>query len=164
MCKASSDGKCLSETDGGKDYLIPGSCRTSTSTSEIKDYCDSSGNLREAWCNNGKCEVETKNCLAYGTNYKCIYDQTRWEAYCGKDSAPTPSGCTDSDGGLVYQIAGTCTDGSSTKRDYCDPSTGWLQEASCSGGKCAFTVKNCVVYGNGWKCVLGGNGAACVNP
>ncbi len=65
-----SGGGTCSDTDGGLNYLTPGTV-TATSGWSGTDYCYSSSLLEEYYCNNGSGAIMTYPCGNIGTSYYC---------------------------------------------------------------------------------------------
>lgn len=158
-------------------------------------YCN--GNVREYRdfyydSSSGACTysvTQSENCNNYdgwqcsGTN-RCgsSTGDTReyWDYYCSKGnciySITSSSNCRcdayDSDGGLAFTTAGTCTDYKGCSGGNCQ-STGYtdtcidsttLKEYYVSGSgdsaTCSYTTKNCLDYGSGYTCFYG----RCLSP
>ncbi len=84
--------------------------------------------------NNYKIQVIGGKSCSPATN---VSDQS--DNYFGIVAATTPTTCTDSDGGINYNVEGECTSGNIGMGDYCSYSSGRagvLKEASCGSGGC----------------------------
>ena len=91
------------DTEGGKDYYNKGETTGYTQgVNQVytsKDMClmdgQNNADLQETWCENNKVHVERYNCQNGCKDGSCIKESTKI--------------CTDSDGGINYNTAGTVT-------------------------------------------------------
>jgi hypothetical protein len=103
-----SNGACIpdapdpvcTDSDNGKDYFVKGYSRgesLNSNDTNAEDFCDSEGRLHEYYCHNDRLWQELYHCSNGCEN-----------GVCKRGSTPPPSGdCTDSDGGIEYEIKGT---------------------------------------------------------
>lgn len=119
------------DTDG-QDNLKPGW----VTSGGFNYYDDCAGNwaVTEYYCNNG---VVTSKVMACNPGYICY--ETRSGDYCKPTTTP-PAICTDTDGGNILTLKGTCTDADSSTTDLCPIgnfnsaiSEGWCQDNVCIG-------------------------------
>ena len=142
---ACSNGACINQTtpanqtnctdsDGGINYYVKGS--TTNATISKTDSCNGN-NLTEYYCSYGAVLSTT-----YGCPYACS------NGACANQTTPTNQTnytCTDSDGGINFNVKGTTTgwyNGSLyTVNDSCKE--GVLTEYYCSGANINLTSHNC---------------------
>lgn len=121
--------KTCTDSDNGKNYNLKGSVveyedslllRTET------DYCKDNQTLVEVYCSEGSLTSEEYNCLN-GNECKDGICAIIIPSAIPQPQPPTPipSTCSDSDGGIDYNVAGTSIDSSfpSGFRDYCVENT-----------------------------------------
>jgi len=118
---------CLDGDGGSTDAIfIKGSCQDYGGGTHNEDFC--SGNtLIEQTCINNICTPYSQSCEFYGK-------------VC-QDGACVS--CSDSDGGLNFNVKGTCTAGSLSKTDYCDSSFRIAEYQCTSSYPCYLTIRSC---------------------
>lgn len=106
-----------SDSDNGLIINVSGSCTDSTGT--YADYCDSEGLVWDYYCGPLGDPAENRYCMATTGTY-CVNAGYSGGCQSGKCVKETGVLCSDSDGGLNNDIAGSCTDSTGTYADYCD--------------------------------------------
>lgn len=108
-------GVC-NDSDGGLNYFEAG---TMSYEGKIgRDQCRLDGFLGEYYCNGNQGGYEIKDCSDFGADYLCS------EGICND--------CTDSDGGLNFEVRGIVSKGGFDYEDYCLDSD-FVLEYYCDG-------------------------------
>ena len=131
------------DTDGGNFIMIPGAVTYNGGT--YKDLCYTSSVISENYCSGG---VRVSGAQGCPSGYSCVQNSNN-EGYC----AQNPS-CSDSDGGINYNVQGTATTQTSSYTDYCygPPESLFLREYYCSGTSLGDTSYLCPNGCTGGKC------------
>jgi hypothetical protein len=129
---AARAGPTCTDSDGGIDYFVKGLC--SGTNGNFWDYC--TGNTcNEYYCNSKKkCVTSPMSCVNLSGSDGTCYD--------GACQRLPENNCTDSDGGIVYNVKGTCTDDVGSYTDYCTGNV--CNEYYCDAQKtCSLTEMDC---------------------
>ncbi len=129
-----SNNSCF-DSDGGLNYNVPGNVTKGSST--YKDYC---GNQQynytiEYYCASSESVAEQL--------YSCPKGQCSWDVTgsgaCSDDTAP----CTDSDGGLNYNVKGSVTNSLLTHTDYCGNPSLVVENYCDANSKMVYSTYSC---------------------
>lgn len=188
------------DSDGGKIYDVQGTCTpvygspvTDSclgTTYLIESYCSGSSCMSEYHpcnCNNGACvsvSCDSSHCSTCTTSAACTTAGCNWcstTSSCVGASQGCTGQCSDTDNGLDYFTAGTCTSPYNSFSDSCSGNT--LHESYCLAYGtmyiCSQQTKDCTSYTNevcsagacactSGTCPIGGNiangcsAAACI--
>lgn len=130
------DGECVEEeeyscrdTDDGVDAREYGT--VTKGSGSWSDYCVDTSTVQEMYCDGNQPENTRLSC---GSGYYCSGGECRANA------------CRDSDGGVMRNILGTVTSGTSEEEDSCQ-SIYSLLEQYCNGNVATETAVDCLDYG-----------------
>ncbi len=124
--------KLCQETDKGNNPLVKGKAKIPASDSFETDHCTADGlSVVEFYCVKDKILSTVINC-----------EEVCFDGACG--SAIDVSFCTDTDGGLNHNVAGTVFAEGKTKNDAClETSIGWLESAPPKKATSTYPVSDC---------------------
>ncbi|UCD21031.1 MAG: hypothetical protein JSW08_00585 [archaeon] len=150
------------DTDGGKNYLVLGSCKDLTAQYPLSDRCYEGQNLQEWYCNSVKVDSNpykhcfNDNCLSAYCDRIGSFSEG-WYSMCGGvevSIGPIPTKCEDLDP-LVYAPKCDQASGKWMFPPYCayeDYSCG--DAGSCSNGACFSSKINCSGWNNSYDISL----------
>lgn len=140
------------DSDGGSNYLVKGSCLSPLNGQIYSDSCSSSGEQGLTSEIVYECTCISPDDMGYGSVYcRDIYGPN---SFCEDGVCVVVDvNCTDSDGGKDHLVKGTCSDGLGTVIDKCINSE-WMTEYSCSSPyTCEASNINCAsLYGEDYVC------------
>lgn len=131
------------DSDNGLNYNVAGVCTslsngsTNSSLLTYNDVCTTGTQLKEFYCSGNSLSGTCTSSL-----YTCGAGQVCSNGACVKENNTIT--CTDSDGGINYNVKGTATKGTESKTDVCLPlPMNYLGEYYCLNNSISMVSYNC---------------------